>query len=101
MRSWDHLPRVERDRADLLGRESRRECNLLSYQIIAPFGGKNHLVVLNIAMPAPARAPQAVGDCLRLCPNLDGRGRAGPNASAKPKLATIESQMSLPAKTNR
>ena len=84
-RSWDHLPRVERDGGDLLGRESRRECTFLSNH--CALGGKIHLVLLKIAMPAPAGAPQAVGsNCLRLCHNLEERGR--PSTSAKPELAT-------------
>jgi hypothetical protein len=103
-RSWD-LPRIERDRADLLRRASSRvDANVLSSQRApssmllrerdpprrqSPFGPTEDV------SPAPARAP--VGSSVRrlFTPGPQRERESTPSASAKPELATIESQKSL------
>ena len=103
-RSWD-LPRVERDRADLLRRTSSRvDANVPSSQRApssmllrerdpsrrqSPFGPPEDV------LPAPARAP--VGSSARrlFTPGPQRERESTPSASAKPELATIESQKSL------
>jgi hypothetical protein len=103
-RSWD-LPRLERDRADLLRRASSRvDANVLSSQRApssillrerdpprrqSPFGPTEDV------LPAPARAP--VGSSVRrlFTPGPQRERESTPSASAKPELATIESQKSL------
>ena len=102
-RSWD-LPRVERDRADLLRRASSRiDGNVFSGQRApssmllrerdpprrqSPFGPTEDV------LPAPARAP---GSSVRklFTPGPQRERESTPSASAKPELATIESQKSL------
>jgi hypothetical protein len=101
-RSFD-LPRVERDKADLMRRaSSRAEANVLSTQRASssmllrerdPPRRQSPLGPSEDASPAPARAP--VGSSMRrlFTPGLQREGT--PSALAKPELATIESQKSL------
>lgn len=100
-RSWD-LPRVERDRADLLRRASSRvDANVLSSQRAPssmllrerdpPRRQSPHGPTEDVS-PAPTRAP--VGSSVRRL-FTPGQRESTPSASAKPELATIESQKSL------
>ena len=101
-RSWD-LPRVERDKADLMRRVSSRvDANALSTQRAPssmllrerdPPRRESPLGPTEDVSPAPTRA--SVGSSTRrlYTPGLQREGT--PNASAKPELATIESQKSL------
>ena len=101
-RSWD-LPRVERDKGDLMRRVSSRvDANVLSNQRASssmllrerdPPRRQSPLGPTEDVSSASARAP--VGSSVRrlFTPGLQREGT--PNASAKPELATIESQQSL------
>ena len=101
-RSFD-LPRVERDKADLMRRaSSRAEVNVLSNQRASssmllrerdPPRRQSPLGPTEDASPATARA--SVGSSMRrlFTPGLQREGT--PSALAKPELATIESQKSL------
>ena len=98
-RSWD-LPRIERDKSDLLRRaSSRMDVGVLSSQRASssmllrdrdsprPIGPRDDV------SPAPAR-PSATSSVRRSF--TPGPLREGtPNASSKPELPTIESQKSL------
>ena len=101
-RSWD-LPRVERDRADLLRRASSRvDTNALSSQrapsamlLRDPPRRQSPLGPTEDVSPAPTRAP--LGSSIRrlFTPGPQREREGTPSASAKPELATIESQKSL------
>ena len=103
-RSWD-LPRVERDRADLLRRASSRvDANVFSGQRATssmllrerdPPRRQSPLGPTEDVSPAPARAP--VGSSIRrlFTSGTQRERESTPSASAKPELATIESQKSL------
>lgn len=103
-RSWD-LPRVERDKADLLRRASSRvDANVLSSQRAPssmllrerdPPRRQSPLGPTEDVLPASARAP--VGSSVRrlFTPGPQREKESTPSASAKPELATIESQKSL------
>ncbi|KAF8491184.1 hypothetical protein F5888DRAFT_1069075 [Russula emetica] len=103
-RSWD-LPRVERDRGDLLRRASSRvDANVLSNQRTPssmllrerdPPRRQSPLGPTEDVLPAPARAP--VGSSVRrlFTPGPQRERESTPSASVKPELATIESQKSL------
>ena len=99
-RSWD-LPRVERDRADLLRRaSSRADANVLSSQrapssmlLRDPPRRQSPLGPTEDVSPAPTRAP--VGSSVRRIFTPGPQRESTPSAAAKPELATIESQKSL------
>ena len=99
-RSWD-LPRVERDRADLLRRASSRvDANVLSSQrapssmlLRDPPRRQSPLGPTEDVSPAPARAPK--GSSVHRLFTPGPQRESTPSASAKPELATIESQKSL------
>ena len=101
-RSLD-LPRLERDRADLLRRASSRvDANVPSSQrapssllLRDPPRRQSPLGPTEDALPAPARPP--VGSSVRrfFTPAPQRERESTPSASAKPVLATIESQKSL------
>lgn len=101
-RSWD-LPRVERDRTDLLRRASSRvDANALPSQrapsamlLRDPPRKQSPLGPTEDVLPAPARPP--VGSSVRrlFTPTTQRERESTPSASAKPELATIESQKSL------
>ena len=105
-RSWD-IPRVERDKADLMRRASSRiDMSVLSSQRAPssmllrerdppprprPLGSGEDIP------PVPARPPVASSVPARrtFTPGLQREGTPNVNASTKPELATIESQKSL------
>ncbi|KAH9983008.1 hypothetical protein BJV74DRAFT_797625 [Russula compacta] len=105
-RSWD-IPRVERDKADLMRRASSRiDMSVLSSQRAPssmllrerdppprsrPLGSGEDI------SPAPARPPVALSVPARrlFTPGPQREGTPNANASTKPELATIESQKSL------
>jgi hypothetical protein len=99
-RSWD-LPRVERDKSDLMRRASSRvDANVLSNQRASssmllrdPPRRQSPLGPAEDVSPAPARAP--VGSSVRRLFTPGAQREGTPSASTKPELATIESQKSL------
>ena len=97
-RSWD-LPRVERDKADLMGRAtSRVDTGVL------PSQRASSSTLLREREPPLRQSPLAPGEEAPARPPTSSARRSytpalqregTPNASAKPELATIESQKSL------
>jgi hypothetical protein len=101
-RSWD-LPRVERDKGDLIrrattrveggGLSSQRASSSMLLRERDPPLRQTTLASGEEPSPAPARAPVTSSARRLFTPGLQREGT--PSASVKPELATIESQQSL------